>query len=135
MRLVVDTNVIAYFLLRTEPFFEESRQLWHGLEEPMAPASWSAELANAVWVVARAGVLTTAEAFDRLRLASMLNIESVDIESLWTGALGRSLANDHSVYDTLFVELAARESVPLATFDQKLLSVFPDIAARPAALT
>ena len=79
MRLVVDTNVIAYYLLRTEPFYEESRALWHRLEEPVAPASWAAELANAVWVVTRAGVLTTAEAFDRLRLASILNIESFDI--------------------------------------------------------
>jgi hypothetical protein len=34
----------------------------------------------------------------------------------------------------LFVELAAREQLPLATFDTGLLKVFPNIAARPAAL-
>jgi len=39
-----------------------------------------------------------------------------------------------AVYDTLFVELAARERLPLATFDAALLRVFPNIAARPAAL-
>ena len=36
---------------------------------------------------------------------------------------------------TLFVELAVRESVPLATFDQKLLTLFPDIAVRPSELS
>jgi predicted nucleic acid-binding protein len=40
-----------------------------------------------------------------------------------------------AVYDTLFVELAARERLPLATFDAALLKAFPDIAVRPAAIT
>jgi predicted nucleic acid-binding protein len=38
------------------------------------------------------------------------------------------------VYDTLFVELAARKKLPLATFDAALLKAFPDIAARPAVI-
>ena len=36
-------------------------------------------------------------------------------------------------YDTLFVELASREGLPLATFDTKLLAVFPGIAKPPGA--
>jgi hypothetical protein len=35
----------------------------------------------------------------------------------------------------LFVELAVREQLPLATFDAALLKAFPHVAARPAALT
>ena len=124
MRLVIDTNVVAYYLLRTEPFYDEVRELWHRLEQPVAPASWLAEFANAVWVVTRAGALSTADAFDRLRLANQLNIETVDLGSLWTGALSRALTSNHSVYDTLFVELAIREGVSLATCDKKLLAVF-----------
>jgi predicted nucleic acid-binding protein len=53
---------------------------------------------------------------------------------LWAGAVSRALAADHPAYDTLFVELAVRESTPLATFDQKVLQRFPDVARRPAAL-
>jgi hypothetical protein len=34
----------------------------------------------------------------------------------------------------LFVELAARKRLPLATFDRALLKAFPGIARRPAAL-
>ncbi len=39
-----------------------------------------------------------------------------------------------AVYDTLFVELAVREKLPLATFDRKVLKTFPDIASRPGDL-
>jgi predicted nucleic acid-binding protein len=38
-----------------------------------------------------------------------------------------------AVYDTLFVELAVREHLPLATFDAALLKAFPNIAVRPGA--
>jgi predicted nucleic acid-binding protein len=39
-----------------------------------------------------------------------------------------------AVYDTLFVELASRERLPLATFDGRVLSAFPEIAKRPGEL-
>jgi len=55
--------------------------------------------------------------------------------TLWQGALVRAHQSKVAVYDTLFVELAARERLPLATFDAALLKAFPDIAVRPAALT
>ena len=134
MRVVVDTNVVAYYLLRTEPFFEEARDLWHRVEAPIAPSFWAAEYANAVWGVARAGVLDPAEALGRLRLAALLGIEEVAVGQLWAGALSRALAANHPVYDTLFVELAEREALPLVTFDQKLIERFPRVAIRPRDL-
>ena len=36
---------------------------------------------------------------------------------------------------TVFVELAHRERLSLATFDSKLLKTYPDIAKRPKDLT
>ena len=59
MKAVVDTNVVAYYLLGTEPFVEEVRQFWRTVEEACAPAHWEAELANAVWMAVRTGVLPT----------------------------------------------------------------------------
>ena len=53
MKAVVDTNVVAYYLLGTEPFVEEARQFWRTVEEPCAPSHWEAELANAVWMAVR----------------------------------------------------------------------------------
>ncbi len=131
MRVVVDTNVIAYLLLGTEPFVEEVKAFWAAVTSPIAPASWEAEVANVLWMAARAGVVTPVEAVARLDSAAALGIDSVPVRALWGGALMRSIRKTVAVYDSLFVELADRERLPLATFDGPVLKKFPRIAARP----
>jgi predicted nucleic acid-binding protein len=49
--------------------------------------------------------------------------------------LQRALESGVAAYDTLFIELADREQRPLATFDKKLLTTYPDIVKRPKDLT
>jgi predicted nucleic acid-binding protein len=134
VKAVVDTNVVAYYLLGTEPFVEEVRQFWRTVEELCAPAHWEAELANAVWMAVRMGVLPTDEGHHKLDLAARLRIESVPNRSLWQPALSRALTSGAAVYDTLFVELAAQRSLPFATFDRNVLKRFPEIAHRPGSL-
>ena len=134
MKAVVDTNVVAYYLLGTEPFVEEVRQFWRTIEQACSPSQWEAELANAVWMAVRTGILPTEEGHRKLDLAARLGIESVANRSLWQSALSRALRSGAAVYDTLFVELAVRRSVPLATFDRNVLKAFPAIARRPSAL-
>ena len=134
MRIVVDTNVVAYFVLGTVPFRDEASAFWRKVDAPVAPASWEAELVNVVWLAVRAGVIDTGEGLDRLRLARTLDVEPVPVRGLWDGALARAVSHDHPAYDTLFVELAAREGVPLATFDRGLLARFPKLARRPGDL-
>jgi predicted nucleic acid-binding protein len=131
MNVVVDTNVVAYYLLATEPFVEETRRFWRAVERPLAPALWEAELANVVWMAIKTGVLAPDEGHGRLDFASRLGIRSIPILTLWQGALARALAGGVAVYDTLFVELAVRRRIPLVTFDAKLLEVFPEVARRP----
>jgi predicted nucleic acid-binding protein len=135
MKVVVDTNVVAYFLLGTEEFVEEARRFWQRVKAPIAPALWEAELANVVWMAVRAKVLAPEEAPKRLTLAAALGIQSVSSKSLWHGALTRAVSSGVAVYDTLFVELASREHLLLATFDERILTSFPDLARRPEALT
>lgn len=134
LRAVVDTNVIAYLLLGTSPFADEVGSFWRQAQQTQAPAIWEAELANVLWMAFRAGVISADGGRERLRMAGGLGIDSVPSRSLWEGALVRSFSSGVSVYDTLFVELASREQLRLATFDAKLLAAFPDIAARPASL-
>ena len=134
MKAVVDTNVVAYYLLGTEPFVEEAREFWRTVENPCAPAHWEAELANVVWMAVRMGVLPTDEGHQKLDLAARLGIESVAGRSLWQPALARALISGIAVYDTLFVELAARRGLPLATFDRNVLKTFPKLAHRPGSL-
>ena len=135
MTAVVDTNVVAYYLLGTEPFLEEVRQFWRIVEEVWAPVHWEAELANAVWMAVRTGVLPSDEGHQKLDLAARLGIQSVPNRSLWQPALTRALNSGAAVYDTLFVELAAQRDLPLATFDRKILKKFPEIAKRPSSLS
>ena len=135
MNAVVDTNVVAYFVLGTDRFVEEARAFIEALDEAWAPAVWEAELANVLWMATRHNVLTIDEASKRLALADGLGIHAVPNRTLWQGALVRAHRSKIAVYDTLFVELAVRERLPLVTFDAALLKAFPDIALRPGALS
>ena len=134
MKAVVDTNVLAYYLLGTQPFVDEARPFWEKLEEAMAPALWEAELTNVVWMAIRSGILSLEEGNRRLGLAARLGIRSIPNRNLWHGALTRAAHSGVAAYDTLFVELASREQLPLVTFDRKVLDAFPEIAKRPGSL-
>ena len=135
MKAVVDTNVVAYYLLGTEPFVEEVRRFWRTVDQACAPSHWEAELANALWMAVRTGVLPAEEGHQKLDLAARLGIESVANRSLWQPALTRAVSSDAAVYHTLFIELAVQRSLPLATFDQTVLKKFPKIAFRPGSLS
>lgn len=134
MKVVVDTNVVAYLLLGTKGFVSEARACFEAVSNPIAPAHWEAELANVVWMAVRSGVLPPEDGPLRLRLARQLGIESVSTVTLCQGALLRSLASSVSVYDTLFVELAVRTGCQLITFDKTVIKAFPDVAIRPGKL-
>ena len=135
MITVVDTNVVAYYLLGTEPFLEEVRRYWRAVREAWAPVHWEAELVNAIWMAERNGVLRRDEGYLKLDMAARLGVQGVPIRPLWQPALTRSLDSGVSVYDTLFVELAAQQDLKLATFDTELLEKFPTVARRPRSLS
>lgn len=135
MTTIVDTNVVAYYLLGTEPFVDEVRQFWRAVDETWAPVHWEAELANTIWMAVRTGALPRDEGHQKLDMASRLGIQAVPIRSLWQPALTRALDSGLAVYDTLFVELAAQRDLKLATFDAELLKKFPEIAKRPRSLS
>lgn len=132
MKAVVDTNVVAYYLLGNAEFDAEVRRFWENVRDPLAPAIWEAEIANVVWMSIRAGVLPEATGPAKLHLARRLGIHTIATRALWHGALVRSVQSGIAVYDTLFVELAEREDAPLVTFDRRLLKSWPEIACRPA---
>jgi predicted nucleic acid-binding protein len=131
MNCVVDTNVVAYYLIGETDLADESRAFWHSADELLAPSSWEAELANVIWMSVRTRGIDEVAASVKLELAARLGIHSVPTRALWQGALARAVASDVPVYDTLFVELADREQVPLVTFDRKLLAAYPSVAKRP----
>ena len=72
MMVVVDTNVTAYYLLRTKPFVEEAAAFWEQGLAIHAPASWEAELTNVIWMSARSGLIDEEACREKLRLAGSL---------------------------------------------------------------
>jgi predicted nucleic acid-binding protein len=99
-----------------------------------APALWEAELVNTLWVALRLGSVDADQGIEKLELARGLGITTVPVHDLWQGAFVLAAAHDHPAYDTMYVELAQRLDVPLATFDERLLEKFPGITARPGDL-
>jgi predicted nucleic acid-binding protein len=131
MNAVVDTNVVAYYLLGTEPFARETHDFWTTVVQPLAPAHWQAELVSVLWMAVRSGAIPADEGHRRLDFASRLRIRSQPIGPLWQAALSLGLNSGVSPYDTLFVALAQNHRLPLATFDKQVLKAFPTVAARP----
>jgi predicted nucleic acid-binding protein len=131
---VVDTNIVAYYVLGTERFATEARHCLENLTRLLAPACWEAELANVLWMAVGSRVLPSEVAPRKFALARMLGVEPVPVETLCHGALARSIATGLAVYDTLFVELAVRTGCPLVTFDKSVLKAYPGVALRPGAV-
>ena len=134
MKAVVDTNVVAYYLLDTQPHVEECQRFWKRIAEVAAPASWQAEILSVLWMAVRTKVITSDESLTKLQAAARLGIQAIPVRQLWRGALIRSIRSGISPYDILFVELAIRTRMKLATFDAQLLRTFPDVAKRPSAI-
>jgi len=134
VKAVVDTNIVAYLLLGTEGFVDEATRCFGLVSHPIAPAHWEVELTNVVWMAVRTGVLTASDGPERLGLVRRLGVESIPTATLCQAALLRSISTGMPVYDTLFVELAARTRCPLVTFDKAVLKTFPKIAIRPREL-
>ena len=132
--MVVDTNVIAYYLLGSRHFIDECREFWKRVKEPLAPASWQPELLNVLWLAVRKKAITETDALLKLKYTEKLSIETRSVENLWEGALIRSLKSGLSAYDTIFIELALRENIPMVSFDKAVLLTFPDVAKRPRDL-
>jgi predicted nucleic acid-binding protein len=113
---VIDTNVIAYYLLNTEPYAEVCSEFWNRIAAVFAPASWQAEILSVLWMAVRKKVITPDESMLRLQAAAKLGVQSVPVRHLWRGALQRAIQSDISPYDVLFVELAVRKKLKLATY-------------------
>ncbi len=89
------------------------------------PALWPIEVGNVLWVATSRGRITRDE-WTRVRNslgALPVEIEPVSAGRVWQAVL--TLADEHglSVYDAMYLELALRMQLPLATLDRRLAAV------------
>lgn len=124
-RFVLDASVaLRWFLSNPVPAYARRvRQLMLDGARAVVPAVWQLEMANGLAVAERRGVLTAADADQSLteieRLLG-LAIENDPAVVSVRQALTTARAFQLSGYDAVYLDLARRERVPLATLDEAL---------------
>ncbi len=125
MRFVLDASVsLAWFLDHPVPALAmKAKQLLSSGSRAVVPALWHLEMANGLAVAERRGILapddveTSAAAIQQM-LGKV--IENADAETPFRQALMVARAYQLSAYDTVYLETARSEGLPLATLDKSL---------------
>jgi predicted nucleic acid-binding protein len=128
--IVVDTNVIAYLVLRNETAAVADSVLeidptW------AAPKLWQSEMRNVLALYVRQELLQLEDAIGAMNKAIRVIADNeYDVESHRVLELARS--SGCTAYDCEFVYVAEKLNVPLVTSDKKLISAFPLVAVSMA---
>lgn len=130
--IVVDVNVVAYFLIEGEKT-GSARDLLRRDPDWRLPALWRHEYLNVLATYAREGGATVAEARTLWRRAVELfgaREQGVDMES----ALVLATENRISAYDAQYIALARQLQTVCVTEDRRLLEMFPSLTRTMQAL-
>ncbi|MCP9848972.1 type II toxin-antitoxin system VapC family toxin [Cyanobium sp. Morenito 9A2] len=123
--IVVDTNVVAYLLLRG-PHTANAEALLARDPEWAAPALWRSELRNVLAGYLRRGTLSLSQVLALQSYAEdLLADQEVPVSSSEVFRL--VAASDCSAYDCEFIAAAETLGIPLVTSDRQLLRAFPEI--------
>ena len=132
MAFVLDCSVTMAWIFRDEAT-EATDRLREALLDTRAfvPALWPIETANALLATTRRGRVAQDE-WPGIRAhldALPIEVDPVSASRTWSAALDLADAHALSVYDAMYLELAVRMQMPLATLDRALLG-----AARSAGV-
>lgn len=117
--LVVDASVAAKWFL-PEADAERAQILLNGRFTLLAPDLLWTEVASVIWKYARKSIITRIEAETMVRQALAFPVETHPCEPLLSDAMRLVLDHDRTIYDSLYLALAIRESATLVTEDAKL---------------
>lgn len=126
--IVVDTNLLVYFYIRSEQSDLADKAF---LKDPhwIAPILWRSEFRNVLASCIRKGLISFEAAVEivgegeRLMEGGEYSVGSLDV-------LNFAARSRCSACDCEFVALARELNIPLVTTDEQILSDFPDIAVR-----
>ena len=118
--LVLDASVTASWLLEDEVDSQAGASLNSVRHDgALVPQLWHYEIRNALLVAQRRGRLHEDEVIERLASLGHLPILT-DREPDLQIAMELAIARGLSFYDAMYVELARRRQLPLATLDSAL---------------
>jgi predicted nucleic acid-binding protein len=119
MSFIIDASVVIAWAFKEQHATAERALARIQTEEAIVPALWWYELRNVLVLGERQKRLAERETARFLRDISRLTIT---IDSSPNEAQVLTLARRHrlTVYDAIYLELAGREALPLATLDEEL---------------
>ncbi len=122
LELVIDASIVTAWCFKDETtdYTNGILQAISASREALAPRLWAYEVRNSVLTGVRRKRITKADAEDFLDSLKSLPIRLTDplsYDAVFT------LADRHNltVYDAAYLDLALRESLPLASLDQELI--------------
>jgi len=127
--IVVDANIIAYFLLLTEKT-EVAEKIWAKDMGWYAPLLWRSEVRNILTNYIRHNLLTLEQAQVVVDKAHELMHEREHFVSS-TRVLELAASSRCTAYDCEYVALAQQFGLSLVTFDRAIVQYFPSIAIPP----
>ena len=122
---IVDTNVIAYLLLKGK-YTDHAKELLKKDPEWAAPILWKSEYQNILATYVRNRYLDLSQAFFLMEKAEEL-MQDGEYKVQSTDVLELAAQSGCSAYDCEFIALAKNLGSQLITTDKKLLKTFPEI--------
>ena len=124
MAFVLDCSLTMAWIFPDEATDATDRLREALIDTPaFVPALWPVETANALLVATRRGRIAQDE-WPEIRAhldALPIEVDPVSASRTWGAALDLANAHGIAVYDAMYLELAARMRMPLATLDRALL--------------
>lgn len=124
-RCVVDASVVAAAFFR-EPHAQAARRLLASGAELHAPDLVWAELGNVVWKRRQRREIDEAEAVELIGDMLALPLTITPGEVLLDAALRLAMRTGRTVYDCLYLALAAGQRMRLVTSDRRLVNALGD---------
>ena len=119
--MIVDTNVAIHWFVVTE--FSSAAARFRDRTDLAAPTLILVEAANTLYKYSRRGQIDPRHCARSVLLIEYLLRELVPNEHLLPEAIRLAFANQHPVYDCLYLALALARREPLVTADRRLATI------------
>jgi predicted nucleic acid-binding protein len=125
--VVVDASVATKWVV--EEVHSDAATLLLAYDALHAPDHWHAEAVNVLWAKVFRGDLASADAEQRMSVLMRAPVIGTPIAGLMSRAFAISVARQITIYDSLYLALAEKLSIPVVTADAKLMRQLESDAA------
>jgi predicted nucleic acid-binding protein len=122
--VVLDASVALAWALPNEPRVDDARAIFRQVARQGAsvPALWRVEVGNGLLIAERRGRIRP-ERTERICRTFLALPIALDVETntrAWNASMALARKHSLTLYDALYLELAGRLGLPLASFDAAL---------------